>query len=171
MSGNNLAKIERNTQLKLTDMQEKYVDGILAGLRPADAMRAAGYSERMAKEPTLMLRSSIIAAAIKLAVTQRLLSEGLPLAYSVLCELARSPNEPGAVRRAAARDLMDRAGFVAPKAIDAASAGADKPLSEMSSDELRGLVDKLESELGARALPVNAQPLSPTKAKLLDWLE
>jgi hypothetical protein len=164
MSGNNLAK-------NLTEQQEKFVHELIAGRRPDDAARAAGYSESFTKHYNLLLRSPTIAAAVRIAIAQRLTTEALPLSYATLIELARDNATPAAVRRAAARDLMDRAGFVAPKAIDAASAGADKPLSEMSSDELRGLVDKLESELGARALPVSAQPLSPTKAKPLQWLD
>src|ERR1044072_4867167 len=68
---------------------------------------------------------------------------------------------------------MDTAGFVAPKAAEAAVSDA-KPLHEMSSDELRGLVDKLESELGARALDVtpadNAHKSPPARAKPLAFL-
>jgi uncharacterized protein (UPF0147 family) len=162
--GNNLA-------IKLTEQQESFVKEILKGRVPADAYVAAGYSPESAGNGVTLLHSPAIAAAIRFGITMRLTTEALPLAYNVLAELARDVAVPAAVRRAAARDLMDRAGFVAPKAIDAASAGADKPLSEMSSDELRGLVDKLESELGARALPVSAQPMAATKAKPLDWLE
>jgi uncharacterized protein (UPF0147 family) len=162
--GNNLA-------IKLNDRQESFVKEILKGRVPADAYRAAGYSEESDHNANSLLHSPAIAAAIRFGITMRLTTEALPLAYNVLAELARDVAVPAAVRRAAARDLMDRAGFVAPKAIDAASAGADKPLSEMSSDELRGLVDKLESELGARALPVNAQPMAATKAKPLQWLD
>jgi hypothetical protein len=48
--------------------------------------------------------------------------------------------------------LLDRAGHIAPRTND--NAGQDRPLNEMTTAELRALLDGLESDLASRAKPV-----------------
>jgi hypothetical protein len=163
--------------LQLTERQQKFVREVVKGRRPDDAARAVGYTGDIWSAVGNLLHQPSVATAIRLEINRLLTVEAAPLAYNVLVDLARDTATPPAIRRACARDLLDRSGFIPPKAESALSA-TEKPLSDMSSDELRGLVDRLESELGARALPVeapppsdNAQDIGPTSDKPLSWLD
>lgn len=148
----------------LTDLQNRMVAATCDGLPPGLAALKAGYSLEEAGWQTLRLPSVIV--AIHLEIQRRIVTEGAPLGLRVLVELAKDDTVPGAVRRACARDLMAMAGHVAPKASEQGDKGA-KPLHEMSSDELRAVVDRLESELAARSTQVDAVP----NAKPLTWLD
>jgi hypothetical protein len=163
--------------LQLTTQQQSFVREIVAGRRPDDAARAAGYTGDLWSKTRTLLHQTSVATAIRLEINRLLIVEAAPLAYRVLVELASDKAVPSAIRRAAARDLLDRSGFIPPKA-SSPDSGPEKPLSDMSSDELRGLVDRLESELGARAVPVeppspgdNAQHIGPPSDKPLSWLD
>jgi hypothetical protein len=160
--------------IRLTDMQAAFVRETVKGRLPDDAARAAGYNMTHPDIAYRLLQNPGVALAIRFEVNRLLTVEALPLAYNVLKDLAKDPKVPPAVRRACARDLIDRAGFVAPKA-QAFEGQGEKPLSEMSSEELRALVDKLESELAGRAVdvsdPPNAPDSAPISAKPLNWLD
>ncbi len=157
------------TPIRLTDMQAEFVRGVCAGRRPDDAARAAGFGGEAWQVASRLLHVPAVVAAIRTEINRLLTIEALPLAYRVLLDLAKDETVPAAVRRACARDLIDRAGIVPPKAQEAPGQG-DKPLSEMSSEELRGLVDRLESELAGRAIPVDAQDNAQPGAKRLEFL-
>jgi phage terminase small subunit len=168
-----MASRRNEISIRLTEKQQKFVHEIVKGRIPVDAAREAGFQSGLKEQAFRLMHTPAVAAAIRFEITRLLTVEALPLAYRVLTDLARDSSVPAAVRRACARDLMDRAGFVTPKAPEAA-AGAEKPLSEMSSDELRGLVDRLESELGARAVdvtPDSAQHSAQKTANPLSFLD
>lgn len=162
--GNNLA-------IRLTDQQENFVRHVCDVGNLQVAARMAGYSESMVDAAYRLIRHNGIAAAIRLEITRRLNGEALPVAYKVLLDIAKDTTAPAAVRRACARDLIDRAGVVPPKAADSAGNGADKPMSDMTTAELRALVDRLESELGARAVDVSAPKAKTIEAKPLAYLD
>lgn len=152
----------------LTDLQNALVFAVCDGMSPKDAARKAGYA--MGESGNAALRLPNVISAIHSEISRRIVSEGAPLGLKILLELGRDPTVPGAVRRACARDLMAMAGHVAPKASEAAPGGS-KPLHEMTSDELRGTIDRLESELGARATVVYAPNDALPNAKPLTWLD
>jgi hypothetical protein len=82
-----------------------------------------------------------------------------PMAIKVLESLMTDPDVPAAVRRLAASDILDRIGLVSQ-----ASMALSKPLeslSEMPARDLRQLVERLETELFARAKPVRDLEFQP----------
>lgn len=155
--------------LRLTEMQADYVRYLISGKSPEDAVIAAGYTADAYATAYRLSRTPAVTAVMRSEINRLLVVEGLPLAYQTLLQLAKDSSVNPAVRRACARDLMDRAGIVPPKA-SAADPGGQKPLSEMSSDELRGLVDRLESELAGRAIDVSAQVSTPALPNRLEFL-
>ena len=163
--------MRNNVAIRLTDQQEKFVRYTCDLGNIQVAARMAGYSESMVSEAARLLRSDAVSAAIRLEITRRLNGEALPVAYKVLLDIAKDVTAPAAVRRACARDLIDRAGVVPPKAADSAGNGGDKPMSDMTTGELRALVDRLESELGARAVDVSAPKSKTIEAKPLTFLD
>jgi hypothetical protein len=76
------------------------------------------------------------------------------MARGVIVELAKNPLVSAKVRLDAATRLMDRAGFVAPRATIERSQ-VDPSLHEMSIGELRALAAKLEDEMAGRAKDVS----------------
>jgi hypothetical protein len=152
----------------LTDQQTVLVLAVLAGKEIPVAASEAGYNSTQAAYGAL--RAHSVCSAMRTEITKRLTMEGAPLGYRVLVGLARDETVPAAVRRACARDLLDRAGFIPPRAA-AAESGDEKPLQDMSSDELRALIDRTESELGARATPINAPINALPALKPMEWLD
>ncbi len=59
-----------------------------------------------------------------------------PGALNALRHLVECPETPPQTRLAAARDILDRVGFVAPKRAELAVTVADKSLNELSREEL-----------------------------------
>jgi hypothetical protein len=62
------------------------------------------------------------------------------------------------VRVDAAKTLLDRAGYQAPKQHEV---GKEKAVEEMSTAELHAFIDRTEAELASRATDVSV-PVSPT---------
>jgi hypothetical protein len=60
------------------------------------------------------------------------------------------------VRLEASKAWLDRAGLVAPAPPKEDKNMVEKPLHEMTLEELRALADKLEGELAGRATPVES---------------
>jgi hypothetical protein len=71
-----------------------------------------------------------------------------PAALTVLGDLMDDEESSAKIRLDAAKTILDRAGFVPPKASEAPTVGA-KPLHEMTRDELAARVHQLRSEIGA----------------------
>lgn len=157
--------MRNNLAIRLTEQQEKFVAEVVRGNKPEAAAMLAGYGGNSRQISWALLRNPAIVAAIRIEITRLLTAEALPLAYRVLTDIAKDETAPVAVRRACARDLIDRAGIVPPKAAENGAAGAEKPMSEMSTSELRALVDRLESELGARAVDVTPSSDKAQKPK------
>ena len=115
-----------------------------------------------------LLEKDEIQRAIKSAVQARL-AQISPKALLVMERLATDENIPPAVRRLAAADILDRAGLVSQAALQ-----LSKPLeslSEMPASELRALVERLESELFARARPIESLDLTYATDKPLSVLD
>ena len=69
-----------------------------------------------------------------------------PAAVEVLANLMDDENASPKIRLEAAKAILDRAGFVPPKAPEAPAVG-EKALHEMSRDELAARVHQLQSEI------------------------
>lgn len=71
------------------------------------------------------------------------------------------------LRFEAARDLLSRAGHVAPRAVAESQAHA-AALHEMTLGDLRTLADRLESEIADRAKDVSGAVAAPIEAQAFD---
>lgn len=114
------------------------------------------------------MRRPAVQAAVH-AELRRHLVVGAPLALATLITLCER-SESERVRVDAAKAILDRAGFVAPKAQDPGKT-ADKALNEMSLDDLRDLAARLEEEIAGRARDVTApatEPAPPQASDLID---
>jgi hypothetical protein len=132
---------------------KEFIRRVALGDDPVKVGIAMGKSEAYGHN---LLRQSAIIFALRLETQRLLATEAAPLGLKVLMGLARDETAPAAIRRQAASDLLNRAGHVPPRPENEQSSKTDKPLSELSTDELRALVDKLDGELAERAKPVDA---------------
>lgn len=136
---------------ELTNSQETFVELLAAGVGRDLAAAGAGYGQCAAYS---MLNTPAVTQAIARRMRATLQNDAAPLAIKVLMQLTRDETVHAAIRRSAARDLLDRAGYVPPKAADADV--SDKSIAAMPADELAALVNKLEGELASRAKDVSA---------------
>jgi hypothetical protein len=140
---------------KLTDLQQRFVDMILEGNPVLRAAELAGigsprvHAYRFAALPHVQ-------RAIAEGLTKRFMTEGAPLAYSVLVKFVGDEAVSPRVRVDAAKALLDRAGFVPPKAADQPDT-AEKDLAAMSSDELRAFIASAEGRLAQEAKDVTPE--------------
>jgi hypothetical protein len=149
-------------EIALKDLDERqllFVTYYIDGGSGEDAARRAGYAESTSKGwRHALLVQPHIAYAIALGV-RRALADSAPMALKTLKDLAEKA-ESEKVRADCARALLDRAGFVAPRATIAPGKD-EKPLHEQSTDELQTLAARLESELAGRAKPVSSATAAP----------
>lgn len=158
-----------------TEQHRKFVYSIIRGIPVETASTLAGFKSGYGY---YLLRSAQIQVAIREEM-QRALQEDAIAARSFLRTILDGTafpeerrNSEGALKLRAdvGKTLMDRAGYVAPKAGDGASPGAKDP-SEMTSDELRAFIDKAEATLADRAQPVDSAPDAPVdQTHLADML-
>lgn len=140
---------------------ERHADGTAAAL-------AAGYSNSTAHtQVSRLLSLPTVAARIAVELDKQRTVSGV-IGLSVLKEIARHAAAPAAARVTAARTLMEYAGMIGGKPHDP-TAGKDP--SEMSAEELRTLIARLDKELGDRAMPVNAPIPTLPNSDLSDFLE
>lgn len=127
-------------------------------------------ADRIGLHPRTAYRITAIPAvsrAIQAEVARLIIQEGAPLAYKVARKLIADEKTGDRVRADLAIKMLQLAG-VGQKHADQAT---DKPLNEMTTAELRATMDRnnaeierLESELAARATDVTASVSAPTDA-------
>lgn len=100
-----------------------------------------------------LLKQPNIHAELHTIVANRL-RLGASVAANVIDEIMRDPKASPAVRLAAAKDTLDRAGFAPPKDGGASAV----PISEKTASELRSTLENIEAELAARAITVQPTP-------------
>lgn len=126
---------------------------MLKGRTLLDAAAAAGITESVACRA---MQSPRFQHAMREAISAKLISEGAPTAYVFLQKVVAGTDSVPADTRtkvAAAKILLQAAGFVAPKPADAPNSQAPEPAA-MTTDELRKFVAAGERELSERAQPI-----------------
>jgi hypothetical protein len=113
-----------------------------------------------------MVRQPAILAAVQIGIA-RDLAIGAAKSNRLLQAVVEDTSADLRLRVVCARDILNRAGHIAPKAVAAGSTAA-KPLNEMSMTELRELADKLEDELSGRAKDVSSATAAPVKPQALE---
>jgi phage terminase small subunit len=148
----------------------KQADFVRAFVSHGDKTRAAtdaGYSSDSANMiANTMLRQPAILAAVQIGLAHDL-AIGAVKSNRLLQEVVENKTADLRLRVVCARDILNRAGHIAPKAVAQGSTAA-KPLNEMSMSELRELADKLEDELSGRAKDVSSATAAPVKPQALE---
>lgn len=151
----------------LTDMQERFCVALVnnGGHKTAAAIEA-GYTTHSARVmASRILALPHVAARVAVELEEQRTVSGV-IAVNVLQTVARGEKYPAAARVTAARTLAEYAGLIGNKSADAST----KDPSEMSADELRDLIARLDRELGDRAKPVNAPDSAPIDSEVSDFL-
>jgi phage terminase small subunit len=142
---------------ELNAQQRAFVESFI---EHGDARRAAtdagykGTSIRIADQQ--LLSTPRIAFAIAVAARSRL-ARAVPMALNTLTYLAEKAVSEK-VRLDASKAILDRAGLVPPAPPKEDPNMTEKPLHEMSTEELRALAAKLEGEISGRAIDVTPAP-------------
>ena len=143
---------------------QRFVDILLSGRAPNSAAKLAGFETPAASACALMAREDVQIAIMQEA-ERRLIGDGVPAAIRCLIGLVRNKKTSPKLRKECANSILDRAGIIAPKAVDPGERGA-APLHRKSRDELLDLVNQAQVELSNRAAKVidarqpGAQPAS-----------
>lgn len=152
---------------QLTEMQRAFVRHMVRTGDCVVSATKAGYSvpEESGYHVAALLH---IKEAIRLGIEQQLLLNCAPIAAKVLQEVAADTAAPAAARVAAAKTLLDRAGF-APKT----DANPTLDAASMSTEQLKSLAGALHGELATRAKDVTGSaPNGPViDAEVADILE
>jgi phage terminase small subunit len=143
---------------ELTDDERRFALAICEGKSPTEAARELGRAAP-SQSGYDMLRHPRIVAALREETTRALVVESAPLALRVLNSVLKDEKAPPNARVAAAKTILDRAGYVAPAKSDKPG---EKPLAEQDTQDLRVTIERLESELAGRAKDV-------TPSQAADW--
>lgn len=148
----------------LTEQQARFVQNTVNGLSQTDAARQAGYAEPGVAGYQLKRNPRIIAA---IHAEQALVIGGdlANAALGVLRDILTG-DHPAKLKLDAAKTVLDRAGHIAPKAGDAPT-GEDKPLAEMSVDELEAFIRRGRQAVEQAAAPIIENDPTPQPAPIL----
>jgi hypothetical protein len=160
MKGGLMASAKFPVALRLSEREKEFAILVARGAKPADAYECAGYNEsRPDRGAWRLLTQGNVQAAIALELGRMLQTEAAPTAYRVGLELMNNPKVENRVREGLVKTFLDRAGFPAARPVGQEAPG-DKALHEMSGDDLRRYISRLESELADRAKVVVSVPES-----------
>jgi phage terminase small subunit len=140
---------------ELNTQQRAFVESFIEHGDARRAAKDAGYKETVIRTADLqMLGAPRVAFAITMAARSRL-ARAAPMALNTLEYLAEKAVSEK-VRLDASKAILDRAGLVPPAPPKEDPNMVEKPLHEMSTEELRALANKLENEIVGRATPVES---------------
>lgn len=146
--------------IDLTPMQRAFVTCLVRnGTTPTAAARDAGYSVPKVAAFDL-LRLPHVAAAIRLERERYISGELANVATGTLHTILTDKQAPAAARVQAARTVLEMSGEIGR---NKSKADDDRPLSEMSAEELAGLIDKWQAEKAALA-----QAIDPADVVIVD---
>lgn len=150
---------------KLDEKTEKFIQALADGAGFELASEAAGYHRADAHA---LLQTPRISRLVELRSRSVLRNDLAPKALKFIGELVSREDAPLKERRQAAQFVLERAGYVAPRA--QIQDAAEKSISALSADELASLVEKLEQERASRSRPVNAPNAQGLDDQALDML-
>lgn len=154
----------------LTDMQERFVKRLARTGDIAASALAAGYAR--GEMGWHSLKSPGVMAALDAEIRRILQAEAAPIAIGALIKLVQNSNNERIVHDAA-KSLASIAGYGG-KDRFGPETNVDKPLVELTTEELRALVDKeservarIEQELIGRAKVVGNAPSDAPNSPVL----
>lgn len=146
--------------IDLTPKQRAFVTELVrTGTTPTNAARKAGYSDAGTSAYDLM-RLPHVSAAIRLERERYISGELANVATGTLHAILTDKQAPAAARVQAARTVLEMSGEIGR---NKSKADDDRPLSEMSAEELAGLIDKWQAEKAALA-----QAIDPADVVIVD---
>jgi hypothetical protein len=153
---------------QLTEKQAAFVRATLGGADHIQSAALAGYSSP-ATDGWRLVRLPHIALAIETELRRRLQVEIAPACIAFLFDVVRNESKSFGerVRVDAAKTLLDRAGYQAPKQHEI---GKEKAVEEMSTAELHAFIDRTEAELASRATDVSVPESTALDSQLSDLL-
>lgn len=159
-------------EIRLTEMQRSFVlhftgtEGAIGHATKAALL--AGYSENSAAEQgSQLLQKPHILEAIREANRQAITGRMATKSAALLERIVDDETVSDRIRLDAAKTILDRAGYIPPKATDPDD-DSNKPMEEMSYDELMALVRRAETNTGGdRADPemAGAEDVPPSAAR------
>lgn len=139
--------------IELTPMQRSFVVALVRnGVNPTKAAELAGYNHPKTAGFDLT-RLPHVVAAIRIERERYVSGELANVATGTLHAILVDSGAPAAARVQAARTVLEMSGEIGRHK---RSAEDDRPLSEMSAEELAGLIDKWQAEKAALATPIDA---------------
>ena len=136
------------SDIRINDRQRQFVALIAQGETAKDAARQAGFADH---RPLMV--NPIVRAAMLDALQAELVSGILPLSLNVLRQALTSDDISLDKRAAIAKTLVAQGLLTAPENNLSKNANVIKPLHEMTRDELRSQIEKMQSEVAERAKP------------------
>lgn len=151
----------------LTEQQQRFVAEFVAnGGNGKQACVSAGYAAKSAhQEAYRLLRKPHVLDAVR-KEQARVLGTMSAKALHVLDQLLGDTEISPAVRLDAAKTVLDRAGYVSARTPAHAIAGDEKPLNEMSTDELRAYLGAIQAAQAQQAVAAGSTPEGATST---DW--
>lgn len=141
----------------LTEKQRTYVDLVATGVERHRAAALAGYAAGSNALVSFETNSKIQSAIA--ALTAARLQSAAPAALALIEKFVRDDAMAPKIRLDAAKDLLNRAGYLPPRQADATANG--KSQNEMTSEELRAMIQQHEQVLAERAKPVGNGAVAP----------
>jgi phage terminase small subunit len=149
-----LSKSEYAPGIDLTPKQRAFVSALVrSGSTPTAAAREVGYSDAKTSSYDL-LRLPHVAAAIRFERQRYISGELANIATGTLRDILTDKEAPASARVQAARTVLEMSADIGKARKDA---DEDRPLSELSADELARLIDKWTEEKAAMATTIDAQ--------------
>jgi hypothetical protein len=149
----------RGREREATEKMRALVDGLVyGGLKPREAARAAGYSETAISQ---QLRQPGLQAFLRQERERAFGVDLAPRAIETLRQVMGDSSAPAAARVTAARTALEVAGDLRRAGDDPA---AGRRLSELSADQLAGMLDtmKVERDRIAAAVERDRQAIDGT---------
>jgi len=147
---------------------ERQISFVKALVRSGDQTQAAidaGYAQESAAVAASKLLALPSVSAMIAVELERVRIEGGLLGFNTLRLISRSDKAPAAARVTAARTLMEYAGMIG------RTGQAEKDPADMSTEELRHLLGRIDTEIVSRAKPVNGPVASPIPSQVIDLID
>lgn len=154
----------------LTERQAAFVAALVETGDRQHAVELSGYGseEHWGSIASRNLATPAVQAALRHEINRRLL-HGAAAAAKVLLDIANDATAPKGVRVDAAKAILDRAGFVAPR--NGADERTTVDLASMTPDQLRTFIAQGEQELATRANAGNAPDALASTLQVVDLLD
>jgi hypothetical protein len=141
------------------------------GASVESACKTAGVEERQGYR---LLETENIQRAIQDRVYFLLKFKDAPAARKALRDIMDDATASKSIRVECAKTLLNRAGVVEQKAVAVTLNGVSKAPCEMTGDELRMEINRLQSEIGQRASGakvIDATPINYTPDQVIDIID